>query len=101
MKASGPRQERETVISFNDEDDKVMLWTASDLIYRRLLKRLGRAYLIEDGERHAVFEFPRRWLVLPRFKAKRVLDPTRRALAAQRFADAVKNRVRDKRKPLS
>ena len=90
MKASGPRQERETVINFNDEEDTATVWTASDKVYRRLLKRLGRAYLTEDGDRHAVFTFPVNFLVSPRAKAKRELDPGRRSKLAAQMADARK-----------
>ena len=77
MKAEGIRQERETIINFNEVDATATVWTASEVIYRRLLKRLGRAYLTEDGERHAVFTFPVNFLDLPRVKAKRELDPGR------------------------
>ena len=86
MKASGPRNERETIILFNEEDEYASLWTASEPVYRGLMKRLGSEYLIEDGERHASFSFPRKWLNLPRVKAKRVLTPHQRLLAAQRLA---------------
>ena len=79
MKASGPKHERETIINFNEEEDKATIWTASEITYRRLLKRLGRAYLTEEGERHAVFSFPRQWLILPRFKTKRPANPTQRS----------------------
>ena len=69
MKASGPRQERETIIHFNEENDMATIWTASEVVYRRLSKRLGTGkHLIEDLDRHAIFEFPKKWLVLPRIK---------------------------------
>lgn len=87
MKAKGPREERETVITLNEAEDTTHLWTASEVVYRRLLKRLGTGYLTEDGERHAVFVFPSKFLDLPRVKAKRELDPERRALLAQRMAE--------------
>lgn len=82
MKASGPREERETIINLNEADDMASIWTASDVIYRRLLKRLGRAYLTEDGERHAIFEFPSSFITLPRAKEKRVIPQAQ--LEAQR-----------------
>jgi|SRR5690242_34875 len=85
MKASGPKHERETIINFNDEDATVSIWTASETIYRRLLKRLGRVYLTEDGERHAVFVCPLNFLGLPRAKVKKVLDPIKRAEATLRL----------------
>src|SRR5262245_60054091 len=86
MKGMGPRQERETVINFNEEDENATIWTASDPIYRRLLKRLGRAYLTEDGQRHAVFTFPVKFIDLPRIKVKRVLTPEQKAEASARMS---------------
>lgn len=70
MKATGIRQERETVINWNEEDDQATIWTASDVVYRRLKKRLGTDYLVKDEERHAEFRFPKTWLVLPRKRVK-------------------------------
>src|SRR5215813_12196413 len=86
MKGKGPRIERETVINFNEEEDVAWIWTASEVVYRRLLKRLGGAYLTEDGERHAEFKFPAEFLQLPRAKAKRVLTPEQRAQLASRLS---------------
>jgi hypothetical protein len=86
MKGKGLRVERETVINFNEEEGTACIWTASETVYRRLLKRLGRAYLTEDGERHAVFTFPAEFLQLPRVKAKRVLTPEQKAQLAGRLA---------------
>jgi len=80
------RNTRETIITFNDEEETAFVWTASESVYRRLLNRLGRAYLSEDGERHAVFIFPAEFLALPRAKAKRVLTPEQRAQLARRLA---------------
>jgi hypothetical protein len=85
MKGKGPRIERETVINFNEEEKTTWIWTASEPVYRKLLKRLGSEYMTEDGERHAVFVFPSNFLSLPRTKAKRVLDPDRRAKLAARM----------------
>jgi hypothetical protein len=86
MKGKGPRIERETVINFNEEEDTAWVWTASETVYRRLLKRLGRAYLTEDGERHAEFKFPAEFLQLPRAKVKRVLSDAQRAALSSRIA---------------
>jgi hypothetical protein len=86
MKGKGPREERETVINFNEEEDTATIWTASDPVYRRLMKRLGRQYLTEDGERHAVFTFPKELISLPRAKAKRVLTDAQKAEIRDRFA---------------
>jgi hypothetical protein len=65
MKGYGPKRERETIIRFDDQSDSSEIWTASETVYRRLLKRLGRAYLAEDGERHAAFSCPKQFLQLP------------------------------------
>jgi hypothetical protein len=80
------KQERETIIGFNEEEETASIWTASETVYRRLLKRLGRAYLSEDSERHAVFIFPAEFLALPRAKAKKVLTPEQKAQLAHRLA---------------
>ena len=71
MKGKGPRSERETIINFNEEDETASIWTASEPVYRKLMKRLGSQYLTEDDERHAVFTFPRQLISLPRVKAKK------------------------------
>lgn len=68
MKPTGPKYERETVIVFDDENNTGTLWTASGVIYRKMI-RLGWE-LIEEGERHGVFRFPRTAVKLPRAKRK-------------------------------
>ena len=78
MNGKGPKFERETIIRFDEDSDKAEIWTASETVYRRLLKRLGRAYLTEDGQRHAVFTFPVAFMQLPR--------PKRQVTEAQRQA---------------
>jgi len=70
MKAIGPGFEREVIIRFDDDSDIAELWTASATYYRRMLKRGFTP--VEDGERHAVFKFPKKSVKLPRFgKSKR------------------------------
>ena len=91
MQASGPRHERETIIRFDEEGDLAEVYTASHVIYRRLIKRLGRAYLAEDGERHAVFKFPKEFISLPRLKAQKSLTPTQRAELASRLSRSPQN----------
>jgi hypothetical protein len=90
MKAQGPKHERETIINFNEEEETASIWTASESVYRKLIKRLGRAYLVDDGERHAEFRFPRNFLGLPRLKAKKELDPSRRSKLIAQVAEARK-----------
>ena len=91
MEGKGPRFERETVITFNEEEAEAAVWTASETIYRRLIKRLGRAYLAEDDERHAVFKFLKEFISLPRLKAQKSLTPTQRAQLASRLSRSPQN----------
>lgn len=65
MTRKGPRSERETIINFNEEDDSATIWTASGVIHNRLMKRLGRAYLTADDERHSDWKVPKRLIRLP------------------------------------
>src|SRR5262245_2153189 len=74
MKGKGPKHERETIINFNEEDDIASIWTASEVVYRRLMK-LG--YMpSQDNERSAIFKMPKRDVKLPR--PKRVMSEARR-----------------------
>lgn len=75
MKGKGPKHERETIINFNEEEAEASIWTASEAVYRRLLKRGFSPS--EDGERHAVFTMPKREVNLPR--PKRHLSEAQRA----------------------
>jgi hypothetical protein len=74
MKGKGPKYERETIISFNEESDTASIWTASEVVYRRLLK-MGYTP-IQDNERSAVFEMLKRDVKLPR--PKRIMNEARR-----------------------
>jgi hypothetical protein len=74
MIGKGPKQDRETIINFNEESDKASVWTASEVVYRRMLK-LGYTPS-QDNERSAVFELPKRDIKLPR--PKRVMSEARR-----------------------
>jgi hypothetical protein len=74
MKGKGPKHERETILNFNEESDTASIWTASEVVYRRLLK-LGYAPS-QDNERSAVFEMLKRDVKLPR--PKRVMSEARR-----------------------
>jgi hypothetical protein len=74
MKGKGLRQERETIINFNEESDIASIWTASKIVCRRL-KKLGYVSL-QDNERSAVFEMPKRDIKLPR--PRRVMSEARR-----------------------
>ena len=76
MKGKGPRSERETIINFNEEDETASIWTASETVYRRLMK-LGYQPASES-DRSATFKMPKRDIKLPR--------PKRQATEAQRQA---------------
>jgi len=74
MTGRGPKHERETIINFNEESDTASIWTASEVVYRRL-KKLG--YMpAQDNERSAVFEMPKRDIKLPR--PRRLISAARR-----------------------
>jgi hypothetical protein len=76
MKGHGPREERETIIRFNESDDTAVIWTASDVIYRRIRRRGYQPF--EDCDRHAEFHIARADIKLPRPKRVRVLSDKQR-----------------------
>ena len=88
MEGIGIKAERETTITFNEEDDTASIWTASETVYRRLLKQLGTDYLWEDGERHAVFRFPKQLLRLPKVKSAARIAAGQRLSRAKRAKSA-------------
>src|SRR5262249_10600736 len=81
----------EMEIIFNEEEAEATTWTESEPIYRQLIKRLGRPHLAEDGDRHAVFKFPKEFISLPRLKAQKSLTPTQRAQLASRLSRSPQN----------
>ena len=86
MKGMGTRQERETVIVFNDDEDTASVWTASETVYRRLKKR--GYFPVEDNERSAKFEVTKGEVKLPRPKKRKTLTPEQRETAAQSLRNA-------------
>jgi hypothetical protein len=76
MEGKGTRIERETIINFNEDDEEASIWTASETVYRRLIK-IGYVPH-EDNERSAAFKMPKRDIRLPR--------PKRQVTEAQREA---------------
>ncbi len=58
MKGKSVRQERETVINYNEADASASIWTASERVYRKLMK-LGYEP-VKDTERSATFEIPKK-----------------------------------------
>ena len=77
MKGKGPRDERETIINFNEAEPYASIWTASQPMYRKLLK-LGYEP-IEGSDRSAIFEAPKR-LVSVR-KPRKISEAHRTKLA--------------------
>ena len=61
-KGKGPRIERETVITFTEKEEVARIWTGSETVYRRL-RRLGYEP-VEDMERSAIFEIPKKCVSL-------------------------------------
>jgi hypothetical protein len=74
MTGRGAKCERETIINFNEESDTASIWTASEVVYRRL-KKLGYVPS-QDNERSALFKMPKRDIKLPR--PKRIISEARR-----------------------
>lgn len=63
------RLERETIINFNEEEETASLYTASEVVYRRMLKRgfvPVDKYTMDGRECGWTFEIPRKSIVLPR-----------------------------------
>lgn len=60
MKGIGPRDERETIVRFDESSDNADVWTASESLYRRLRKRGWEP--IEDNERSASFIIPKKFV---------------------------------------
>jgi hypothetical protein len=80
MEGKGQRFERETVITFNDAESSASVWTASEIVYRRL-KNLGYVPT-RDNERSAVFEVPK--------AVVRVLKPRPKRELTERQREALK-----------
>ena len=66
MTGKGPRIERETSIVWNEEEDKVLIWTASEITYRKL-KKLGY-FPTDDRDRSASFVVQKRDIRMPKPK---------------------------------
>lgn len=64
LKFCGTPYERETLITFDAKSDLAHIWTASNIIYKRLLKRLGAPTKI--GSRHAEYIIPKCLVRLPK-----------------------------------
>jgi hypothetical protein len=82
MRGKGPRTERETIIRFDEVSPNAEVWTASEPIYRKLLKQ-GHVPK-EDGERSATFEVPKRSVAIRSRKA--LTDKQRQVLQKHSFS---------------
>jgi len=80
MKAKGIRQERETIINFNDAEDIASVWTASQKVYRALTKK-GYGP-VEDHGRSASFEISKADIRLPIPKRKLTPEQSRARIKA-------------------
>ena len=80
MKGMGPREERETIIRFDDDSEMAEIWTASEVVYRRLKKRGFQP--IEDDERHALFSFVKKAVRLP--TKPRIVSEARKKAMSER-----------------
>jgi len=88
MKGKGPRSERETVITFNEEEETATIWTASGPGDRRF-RKLGLE-VIEEGQRHTVFKCLKSQVKVQRL---RVLSPQQ--------LEALRNKAERMRQALS
>jgi hypothetical protein len=75
MKGKGPRIERETIVRWDEVNPMADVWTASEPVYRKLIKQGHRPK--EDGERSASFEVPKRFVSI---RPARVLTEKQRAV---------------------
>jgi len=80
MKGKGPRIERETSIVWNEEEDKALIWTASEITYRKL-KKLGY-FPTEDRDRSASFVVPKRDIRMPKPKDEALSRRMKERMAA-------------------
>ena len=96
MKGKGIREERETVIRWDEAGDTANIWTASESVYRQLKKR---GYCpTEDNDRSASFEMPKQDIKLPRPKSEKRSQLARRraeALGKALFSSGARSRAID------
>ena len=78
MKGKGPREERETIINFNEAESYASIWIASEPMYRKLLK-LGYEP-VEGTDRSATFEVPKKLVAI---RKPRKISGTHRATLAE------------------
>ena len=86
MKGRGPRQERETTITFNEVEGTASIWTSSELMCRKL-KKLGFDP-VEDRDRSATFEIPKKCISVrkPKILSEKQRAVSLKSLQAARIA---------------
>lgn len=81
--------ERETIVTFNDEDDHAEIWTAQRPVITKLKKNEAATLIGEgkhDGSAWAQFRLPAELISFRSKKIKRELTPEQRAALAERLA---------------
>jgi len=94
VKGKGIREERETVIRWDEAGDSANIWTASESVYRQLKKR--GYYPTEDNDRSASFEIPKTDIKLPRPKSEKRSKASReraKALGSALFSSGARSRA--------
>ena len=85
VKGRGIREERETVIRWDEAGDTANIWTASESVYKQLKKR--GYFPVEDHEDSATFEVPKKFI---RIRKPKVPSEKQRAVL-YKLSEAGKN----------
>ena len=93
MKGQGQKQERETIIIYNEADPLASVWTASEPVYRKLKKQGYEP--VEDLERSAWFKVPKKCVsvrkpIATSDKQLKALEKARALAKAQSIRDSLK-----------
>ena len=91
MKGTGPRNERETSVVFDEAGETARVWTASTVTYNKL-KRQGFTP-IEENERSATFVVPKTCVSFRKVKRPTVLTEAQR-LSRKKQGQALAERRR-------
>ncbi len=87
MRGRGPRLERETTITFNEVEDFALVWTASEVTYRKL-RKMGYSST-QDRDRSANFTIPKKRVVLTRDTVR--IRTAKQIEASRRNAERLRN----------
>ena len=80
----GPRHERETIVNFNEADDTMSIWTASEQVYRRLVKAGFQSDPNRETDRSAVFVLPKSSFRFPKLPSEARVQRGRELAAARK-----------------